>query len=74
MLDSVQVMPETAIDAMINSGLQPSYFVLSVGPISLPWVLDEPAADVESPANELSFLKRMWDRLLRRQTGDIAPS
>ena len=74
MVDGVKVMPETAKDAMINCGIHTPYFVLSVGPITLPWVLDEPMEDVISPANLPSFLKRMWDRLLRRQRKDIMSS
>ena len=74
MVDGVKVMPESAQDAMINSGLHAPYFVLSVGPMALPWVLDEPMEDVISLANLPSFLKRMWDRLLRRQKKDIMSS
>ena len=74
MVDGVKVMPESAKDAMINCGMRAPYFVLSVGPITLPWVLDEPMEDVISPANLPSFLKRMWDRLLRRQKKDIMSS
>lgn len=40
------------------------YFVLDCFEIFLPWVLDEPLEDVVSPANEPSFLKKMWERLL----------
>jgi hypothetical protein len=29
-------------------------------------VLDEPVADVISPANDPSFLQKMWNRLLTR--------
>ena len=72
MVDGVKVMPETAKDAMINCGMRAPYFVLSVGPITLPWVLDEPMEDVISPANLPSFLKRMWNRLLGRDSKGIS--
>ena len=72
MVDGVKVMPETAKDAMINCGIHTPYFVLSVGPITLPWVLDEPMEDVISPANLPSFLKRMWNRLLGRDSKGIS--
>ena len=41
------------------------YFILWVGPMDLPWVLEEPLIEEEivSPANQPSFLKRMWNRL-----------
>ncbi len=44
-------------------------FPLDVGTAVLPWVLDEPMEETLSPANEPSFLKKMWDRLL----GKIKP-
>lgn len=40
------------------------YFVLNLEESLIRWVLDEPFAEVISPANEPSFLKKMWDRLL----------
>lgn len=42
------------------------YFVLCLEELGIPWVLDEPMTDVVSPANEPSFLKKMWDNLLGR--------
>lgn len=39
-------------------------FILDCYEVFLPWTLDEPFKDVISPANEPSFLKKMWDRLL----------
>jgi hypothetical protein len=42
------------------------HFVLSLEELELPWLLEEPLKDVISPANEPSFLKKMWDRLLDR--------
>ena len=73
-VDGVAVTPEKAQDAMINCGCKNPYFIISVGTMVLPWVLDEPMEDVISPANEQSFLKRMWDKLLRRQNKDIMSS
>ena len=43
-----------------------SYFVLSLEELFIPWVLDEPLQEVISTANEPSFIKRMWERLLSR--------
>ena len=40
------------------------HFVLSLEESEMGWVLDEPLQEVVSPANEPSFLKKMWDRLL----------
>ena len=40
------------------------HFFIGVGMMILPWVLDEPMEDVLSPANDPSFLRKMWNRLL----------
>ena len=52
------------------------YFVLWVGPMNLPWVLDEPLEEEEivSPANQPSFLKRMWNWLLNRSPVSDLPN
>ncbi len=42
------------------------YFTVDIGFFQLPWVLDEPAEEVKSPANLPDFLKRMWNKLLGR--------
>ena len=40
------------------------YFLLDCYEVSMPWVLDEPIEEVISPANEPSFLQKMWKKLL----------
>ncbi len=42
------------------------WFGIDIGLLQLPWVLDEPAEEVESPANAPAFLKKMWNKLLGR--------
>jgi hypothetical protein len=42
------------------------YFVIALEESEIRWVLDEPFEEVISPANEPSFLKKMWDRLLEK--------
>ena len=42
------------------------HFVIALEESEIRWVLDEPFAEVVSPANEPSFLKKMWDRLLAK--------
>ena len=49
-----------------NAACSDAHFFLCVGMIILPWVLEEPMHDVLSPANEPSFLRKMWDKLLSR--------
>ncbi len=49
-----------------DSQLDQPHFILSLEELELPWILDEPLRDVVSTANEPSFLKRMWNRLLGR--------
>lgn len=41
-------------------------FYLDCYEVFTPWVLDEAIEDVVSPANEPSFLQKMWDRLLEK--------
>ena len=52
--------------APINHNCPQPCFVLDVATVILPWVLDEPMEETLSLANEPSFLKKMWDRLLSR--------
>ena len=42
-------------------------FVLDVGSVVLPWVLDEPMEETLSTANDPAFLQKMQDRLLEKQ-------
>ena len=68
----VQILPHRYNDLHINTGCKEPCFFLNVSGILLPWVLEEPMADVVSPANEPSFLKKMWDKLLSKlQKGNI---
>lgn len=53
-------MDESGIDA------EGPNFALSLEELCLSWVLDEPLKDVLSPANEPSFLKKMWNKLLEK--------
>lgn len=53
----------------VNEGEAQGFF-LGVSQIILPWVLGEPMKDTVSPANELSFLKKMWARLLSKPHRD----
>lgn len=71
-VNGVVVTPRTSEWAKINTDCPKPYFVLEVGIMELPWVLDEPMVETEivSPANQPSFLKRMWNRLLKRQSSE----
>lgn len=48
----------------INHTMQGSVFYISLGIMEIPWVLDEPMEEVISPANEPSFLRKMWGNFL----------
>lgn len=65
-IHGISIYAEYPEDAMISTGCRAPYFILSVGPMDLPWVLEEDMDGVMSPANEPGFFKRMWNRLLRR--------
>lgn len=41
------------------------YFVLIIGLMEQPWLLDEDPTQVISPANEESYLQRMEKKLLK---------
>lgn len=71
-VNGVTVTPRTSEWAKINTECQKPYFVLEVGIMDLPWVLDEPLEESEiiSPANQPAFLKRMWNKLLKRTSLD----
>lgn len=73
-IHGITIYGENPDDAMINVGCKAPYFILSVGPMELPWVLDENVDGVMSPANEPSFLRRMVDKLLSRGKKSNIPS
>lgn len=64
-VDDIRIAPE--YDSEINHSQIKPCFYLTINDILLPWVLDEPMEDVVSPANDPSFLKRMWNKFLKRQ-------
>lgn len=63
-IDGVEVWIYSENKIHINPISPEPCFFIGVGMTVLPWVLDEPMKDVLSPANEPSFLKKMWDKLL----------
>ena len=67
-----RIEPDLFNDLYFNTGCPQPYFFLNMGNVILPWVLDEPMEDVISPANEPSFLKKMWNRLLGRTSEGIS--
>lgn len=50
---------------------EPDQFMLEVGEMILPWVLEEDMDEVISPANEPEFLDKMYRKLLSRGSGFI---
>ena len=46
-------------------------FMLEVGEMELPWVLEEDMDEVISPANEPEFLEMMYRKILSRSSGFI---
>lgn len=49
-------------------------FMLEVGELELPWVLDEDMDEVVSPANEPEFLENMYRKILQRGYFAFPPS
>lgn len=65
-VDGVPVMVINSADADMDTVRPNPYFVLVVGLMELPWVIDEDPLQVISPANEESYLERMERKLLKR--------
>lgn len=65
MVVSVPVMPRPLEDGL---------FLLEVGEIPLPWVLEEDMDEVISPANEPEFLEKMYRKMLQRGYFAFPPS
>ena len=65
-VDGTEVYFHTANHHQINSSCPEPHFFVDVGMMMLPWILDEPMAQVVSPANDPSFLQKMWNRLLEK--------
>ena len=57
MVDGVPVSAEPVDDA---------HFMLEIGEMPLPWMLEEDPNEVISPANEPEFLEKMYLKMLKR--------
>lgn len=56
----------------VNADIRDSeQFMLEVGEMPLPWVLEEDMGEVISPANEPEFLEKMYRKLMTRSSGFI---
>lgn len=54
---------------------EPDFFMLEVGEMTLPWILEEDKDEVLSPANEPEYLERMYRVMLKRgYFSDLLPS
>lgn len=63
MIDGIPVEPQSADESMVNTELDGPCFFLYVGCMTLPWVLDEPMEEADSPAkgqNPIVRLLRRW--------------
>ena len=60
MVSGVPVMPTPR---------EPDLFMLEVGEMTLPWILEEDMDEVISPANEPEFLENMYRIMIRRGYG-----
>lgn len=65
LVEQVPVMPQLLDD---------EHFMLEVGEMELPWVMDEDMDEVLSPANEPEFLERMYRKLFQRGFYGMLPS
>lgn len=69
--DGLVIDFQTAEQCDVHTAMPQPNFFITVEDISLPWVLDEPAEDVESAANDPSFVQKIFDTMLRRDSNDI---
>jgi hypothetical protein len=68
-LGGVTILPDPDNVRHVNCWCPEPYFLLDISGLELPWVLDEPLEAVVSPANEPSFLAKMWDKLFADKDG-----
>lgn len=73
-IEGLTVFPQESDEAMVNTRIAGPRFFLLAGLMHLPWVLHESMEEVESPANIPSFMKRIWNRILRRHPKDDVTS
>ena len=73
-VDGIPVRIVKSENADMDTVRPEPYFVLVIGLIELPWVLDEDPLEVISPANEEAYLRRMEKKLLDRLGDEILPS
>ena len=60
-VDGLAIEPQTHQEAMVNTTLDPVFF-LYVGCMNLPWVLDEPMEQANSPAKSRNPIQRLLGR------------
>ena len=65
-IDQIPVKILSSEQADMDTVRPEPYFVLVIGLIELPWLLDEDPSQVISPANEEKYLQRMERKLLDR--------
>ena len=65
-IGNAEVHPGRFTHLQIDAHCDEPYFYLNITPIVLPWVLEEPMEEVISPANQPSFLRKMWNRFLKK--------
>lgn len=71
-IDNIPVSVLTSEAADMDTERPEPYFVLTVGLMELPWLLDEDPKEVISPANEEQYLQRMQQKILKRlQNSDL---
>lgn len=63
----VTVEPETAEQATVNTRCPEPYFLLYTGVMTLPWVLDEPMEEANSPAKDSNPITRLLSRWITNE-------
>ena len=67
-IDGLRIEPLTAQEAMVNCSCQEPVFFLYVPCKTLPWVLEEPMEEAQSPAKGKAYVQRLLQRWISDPT------
>ena len=59
---STKVFPQTSEEAMVNTEMDEPYFFLFISPLNVPWILDEPMEEPDTPEKKQNTIARILGR------------
>lgn len=66
-VDGISIEPQEKEESMVNFQEEWPVFFLYVGCMTLPWVLDEPVEEADSPAKGKNFIQRLLQRWITEE-------